>query len=134
MSGFERLEKAVEGQKDVALRQTVDYLLSRKDMEQKYLNEEKTLGEMVDFIHNKAKKHLKNGWTYITNEVVFAWAIMYFALPNELLKIDRNKSVQNQIKTSQENKNNNVISIEKGKKIVEKKKKIEQLSLFGGVV
>ena len=103
-------------------------------MEQKYLNEEKTLEEMVDFIHNKAKKHLKNGWTYITNEVVFAWAIMYFALPNKLLKIDRNKSVQNQIKTSQENKNNNVISIEKGKKIVEKKKTIEQLSLFGGVV
>lgn len=94
MNGIERLQEAVKGQEDAALRQTVDYLISRKDMEQRYLNEEKNLKGMVDFIREKSKKHLKNGWTYITNEVVFAWAIMYFSLPNELLKIKENKEIQ----------------------------------------
>ena len=121
MNGIERLQETVKGQEDAALRQTVDYLISRKDMEQRYLNEEKNLKGMVDFIREKSKKHLKNGWTYITNEVVFAWAIMYFSLPNELLKIKENKE------------KNNVIPIEKGKKVIEEKKKVDQLSLFGGV-
>ena len=34
MNGIERLQEAVKGQEDAALRQTVDYLISRKDMEQ----------------------------------------------------------------------------------------------------
>ncbi len=131
MNGIERLKEAVKGQEDVALRQTVDYLISRNDMEQKYLNEEKTLKGMVDFIHDKAKKHIKSGWTYITNEVVYAWAVMYFALPNELLKIKEKKELKKESKKETTGKNN-VISIEKGKKVIEEKKKVEQLSLFGG--
>ena len=133
MNGIERLQEAVKNQEDAALRQTVDYLISRKDMEQRYLNEEKNLKGMVDFIREKSKKHLKNGWTYITNEVVFAWAIMYFSLPNELLKIKENKEIHK--KTNKEVKEkNNVIPIEKGKKVIEEKKKVDQLSLFGGVI
>lgn len=131
MNGIERLKEAVKGQEDVALRQTVDYLISRNDMEQKYLNEEKTLKGMVDFIHDKAKKHIKSGWTYITNEVVYAWAVMYFALPNELLKIKEKKELKKESKKETTGKNN-VISIEKGKKVIEEKKKVEQLSLFRG--
>ena len=132
MNGIERLQEAVKGQEDAALRQTVDYLISRKDMEQRYLNEEKNLKGMVDFIRGKSKKHLKNGWTYITNEVVFAWAIMYFSLPNELLKIKENKEIQKKPNKEVKQKNN-VIPIEKGKKVIEEKKKVDQLSLFGGV-
>jgi len=132
MNGIERLQEAVKGQEDAALRQTVDYLISRKDMEQRYLNEEKNLKGMVDFIREKSKKHLKNGWTYITNEVVFAWAIMYFSLPNELLKIKENKEIQKKPNKEVKEKNN-VIPIEKGKKVIEEKKKVDQLSLFGGV-
>ena len=132
MNGIERLQEAVKGQEDAALRQTVDYLISRKDMEQRYLNEEKNLKGMVDFIREKSKKHLKNVWTYITNEVVFAWAIMYFSLPNELLKIKENKEIQKKPNKEVKEKNN-VIPIEKGKKVIEEKKKVDQLSLFGGV-
>ena len=132
MNGIERLQEAVKGQEDAALRQPVDYLISRKDMEQRYLNEEKNLKGMVDFIREKSKKHLKNGWTYITNEVVFAWAIMYFSLPNELLKIKENKEIQKKPNKEVKEKNN-VIPIEKGKKVIEEKKKVDQLSLFGGV-
>ena len=43
MTGFDRLKEQVKDQKDKALVQTVDYLLSREDMEQRYLNEEKNI-------------------------------------------------------------------------------------------
>ena len=39
MTGFERLKEQVKDQEDKALLQTVEYLLSREDMEQKYLHE-----------------------------------------------------------------------------------------------
>ena len=43
MTGFDRLKEQVKDQKDKALVQTVEYLLSREDMEQRYLNEEKNI-------------------------------------------------------------------------------------------
>lgn len=64
--------------------------------------------------------------------MVFAWAIMYFSLPNELLKIKENKEIQKKPNKEVKEKNN-VIPIEKGKKVIEEKKKVDQLSLFGGV-
>ena len=36
MTGFERLKEQVKDQEDKALVQTVDYLLSREDMEQRF--------------------------------------------------------------------------------------------------
>ena len=137
MTGFERLKEQVKDQENKALLQTVDYLLSREDMEQKYLNPEKTIEEMAKFIHDKGIKYMKNGWNYITNEVVYAWAIMYFSLPNSFLKIekkDADKS-KNKTKTSSKkvNSKNNVVSLEKAKENMEKKKETAQISLFGGV-
>ena len=35
-----------------------------------------------------AQKHANNGWNCVTNEIVYAWAVMYFSLPNKLLKIE----------------------------------------------
>ena len=137
MTGFERLKEQVKDQEDKALVETVDYLLSREDMEQRYLNEEKTLEEMAQFIRNKARKYMKNGWNYITNEVVYAWAIMYFSLPNSFLKIEKKDTNNNKNKTKTSSKKasskNNVVSLEDAKKNMEKKKEIEQISLFGGV-
>ena len=135
MTGFERLKKQMEGQKDPALKQTVEYLLSRDDMEEKYLNEEKNINEMAKFIRSKGQKHYTNGWNYITNEVVYAWAIMYFSFPNTFLKINdvpkQNTNENN--KPPKHNKNkNNVISIEDAKKQIENKKEVAQISLFGG--
>lgn len=136
MNGFERLQEQVKDQEDMALKQTVDYLISRKDMEQKYLKEEKTLEGMCDFIKSKGNKHCRNGWNYITNEVVFAWAIMYWSLPDKFLqistptkKVETKKSAANQ----KENTKNNVVSLQKAKQEIEKKKEVAQLSLFGGV-
>ena len=135
MTGFDRLKEQVKDQKDKALVQTVDYLLSREDMEQRYLNEEKNIEEMAKFIRNKARKYMKNGWNYITNEVVYAWAIMYFSLPNSFLKIEKKDTTKNKEKAEASIKKvtakNNIVSLEDAKKNMNKKKETEQISLFG---
>jgi len=78
MNGFDRLKEQIKDQKDVALKQVIEYLVSREDMEPKYLNEEKSVEGMCKFIRSKGNSHSKNGWNFITNEVVYAWAIMYY--------------------------------------------------------
>ena len=139
MSGFERLRKMLDEwiekhKEDEAFKQTVNYLLGRDDLEPKFLNEEKTLEGLNQFIQERGRKHLLNGWCYITNEVVYAWAVMYFSLPNSFLKI-KEKQVKNVSKenTKEIAPKNNVISIEKAKEKIEEKKNA-QLSLFGGAV
>lgn len=138
MNGFERLKEQVKDQDDKALLQTIDYLLSRDEMEQMYLNKEKTVEEMAKFIHDKGIKYMKNGWNYITNEVVYSWAIMYFSLPNSFLKIEKKNATESKSKTEKSSKNknikNNIVSLEKAKENMEKKKETAQISLFGGVV
>lgn len=130
MNGFDRLKEEIKDQEDIALRQTVDYLLSRDDMEPKYLNEEKSLEGMCNFIKSRAHKHIRNGWGYVTNEIVYAWAVMYYSLPNQLLKIDSSKSKNATTKSTISK--NNVVSLEDAKKKIEEKKEVTQLSLFGG--
>ena len=127
MNGFDRLKEQMEGQEDHALQEVVNYLLTREDMEPRYLNEEKTLERMCDFIKEKARKNAKNGWNFVSNEIVFAWAIMYFSLPDSLLQISplTPKKVE---KPKKDESKNNVISIEQAKNIQKEK----QLSLFGG--
>ena len=136
MNGFERLKEQVKDQEDMALKQTVDYLITREDMEQKYLQENKTIEGMCKFIREKGTKYLRNGWNYITNEVVYAWAIMYFSLPDKFLGINEpvKKAETNKNTSIQENSKNNIVSLEKAKKELEKKKEVSQLSLFGGAI
>lgn len=134
MNGFEKLRTQIKDEKDIATKEVVKYLETRKELEEDYLNKEKTITQMREFIREKADKFKENGWAYITDPVVLSWAVMYFSLPNEFLKIK-----YKQITSKKENKNtsnsdkNNVISLEKVKKEIEKKKKVEQISLFGGV-
>ena len=129
MTGFERLKEQIKGQKDPALLQTVEYLLSRNDLEEKYLSEDKNIKDMAEYIKSKGKKHCTNGWNYITNEVVYAWAVMYFSLPNAFLNISNSESK----KVKQSSKSNNVIEIETAKEKISNKKEVAQISLFGGV-
>ena len=131
MTGIQRLEEMIEDQEDTALKQTVNYLISRKDMESKYLNEQKTLKKMCEFIKSKANNHIKNGWNYITNEVVYAWAVMYFLLPDEFLKI-KTKENNNKISKNSSSSPNNIVSLENAKQKIKQKKEAEQLNLFGG--
>lgn len=138
MNGFERLKTMLAehlgDKQDEALSHTVEYLLERKDLEPKYLSEEKTIKGLEDFIHSKGMKHYRNNWCYITDEVVFAWAVMYFALPNSFLKIKSEKDTKTSKKTTKTSETkNNVIPIEEAKKIIQEKQPA-QISLFGGAV
>lgn len=128
MNGYDRIKNMVKDQKDEALKQTVNYLLSRTDLEQKFLNEDKNLDEMCKFIKNKGQQHCRNGWNYITNELVYAWAVMYFSLPNSFLKIKSTSTKSTPNKPANTPAKDNVIPIEKAKE------KVKQLSLFGGAV
>lgn len=43
MEGIKRIKEMAEGQKDFVLLEVVKYLVSREDMDEKYLNKEKKL-------------------------------------------------------------------------------------------
>ena len=89
MTGIERLKKLVEGQEDKALLKIITYLTSREDLDVFYLNEEKSLKQMVDYIKDLAKKQAKNGYCYVDDEEVYKWAVTYFSKSNEELNIKK---------------------------------------------
>ena len=60
MTGFDRLKEQVKDQKDKALVQTVEYLLSREDMEQRYLNEEKNIERSEE---RRVGKECRSRWS-----------------------------------------------------------------------
>lgn len=91
MNGIERIRVLSSEIKDNALLKIIEYLLSREDMNEKYLNEDKSLKQMVDFIKTLAQKEAKNGMAMIEDEVVYGWAIHYWDESNESLKLEKAK-------------------------------------------
>lgn len=87
MEGIDRIKALAAEVKDNALLKIVEYLITREDMNDKYLNEEKTLKQMVDFIRLQAQQQAKDGMAMIQDEVVYGWAIHYFDESNEKLKL-----------------------------------------------
>ena len=116
MSGIERLKRLVEGQENKSLLKIVNYLLTRDDLDSNYLNEEKTLKNMVDYIKSEAKKQAKDGYCYVEDEIVYEWAINYFSKTDDELEIK---------KTTISTKIN-----EEKKEIIPEKEIFGQLSLF----
>lgn len=101
MNGIERLKVLAEGQDDKALLKVVDYLLTREDLDKYYLNEEKSLKNMVDYIKETARKQCKNVYCYVEDEVVYEWAADYFIKTDEELGI---KKINTRIPNEMENK------------------------------
>lgn len=92
MEGLERIKILSQEIKDKPLLKIIDYLLSRTDMNEKYMNEEKSLKQMIEFIKSKAKEKATNGVAVIEDEVVYGWAIHYFDEKNEDLNLSKNNS------------------------------------------
>lgn len=88
MTGIERLRILSEGTKNQALIKVIDYLETRKDMYEKYLNEEKTPEQMWQYITKKAKEQSINNCAVIDDRVVYVWAISYFLAANESLNLN----------------------------------------------
>lgn len=136
MSGIERLEEMIKGQKDKYLIKIVDYLKTRIELYRYFLNEEKNLKNMSVYIKNLARKRAKNGVAVVEDETVYKWAVDYF------IKTDKELGLESAKKT------NEVINIEKieeralrdefgsifgddnSKKIEDEENDIEQISLF----
>lgn len=106
MDGFERIKLMEKEINNPFLTKIVKYLLTRNDMEKMFLNEEKTLNEMLEYIEYKAfklcendKKSLSNGkgkysCLAIDDNSVYTWAILYFTFTNEKLGIKEIKKQQ----------------------------------------
>lgn len=88
MTGIERLRILSEGTKNQALIKVIDYLETRKDMYEKYLNEEKTPEQMWQYITKKAKEQSINNCAVIDDRVVYVWAISYFLATNGSLNLN----------------------------------------------
>ena len=136
MEGIERIKQLAAEIKDEALLEIINYLTSREDMNEKYLNEEKSLKQMVDFIKSKAKEKAKDGMAMIKDDVVFGWAIHYFDETNENLGLNTKpvkvESAPTQNETSDTNEEIEKIEI-KNKPVHSSKKKYVaegQLTLF----
>lgn len=139
MTGIERLQELVAGQEDSALKQVVDYLCSRKDLSDKYLNPEKDLNGMASYIKNKARLQAKGGWNFVNDKVVYSWAVTYFLFSDSSLGIKKpevkkqtKKNKDKESKTVEKNtKDNNIIDINTAKTKIQKPP-VEQITLFGG--
>ncbi len=109
MDGIERIKTLSSEIKDSDLLKIIEYLLSRNDMDEKYLNEEKSLAQMVKFINDTAKaeidkKKKKDGFagSFFSDDTVYGWAIHYWDEPNSKLglpleipkKIEEQKNVE----------------------------------------
>ncbi len=129
MDGLERIKVLSSEVKDKALLKIVDYLLSRQDMSDKYLNEEKSLKQMIKFIKDCAHKEAKNGVAMIEDEVVYGWAIHYWDETNENLNISKEKPPKKAENIKEKEKDN--VKVSKTKKKAEKNWNPEgQLTLF----
>ncbi len=132
MKGIERIKILSSDIKDEQLKSIIDYLLSRTDMNDKYLNEEKSLSQMIKFIMREANEKLKKisisggSVAYATDEMVFGWAIHYWDESNSNLNLDNKKE-------EEENDTNSPVKSVQNKRKPDKKEEWVsegQLTLF----
>lgn len=91
MEGIERIKKLSQEQKDTNIKKVAEYLINREDLNEKFLNEEKNLTDMWDYIKKQAKEKAINGCAVIEDEEVYGLAVHYFDETNETLGIKTDK-------------------------------------------
>lgn len=125
MTGVERLKSMIEeGPLKKPLFKIYMYLKTRNDMDAKFLNPEKSMTQMYDYIKEQVRKQAVDGVAMIEDAVVYGLAIHYFDESNEDLGL--NKKVVEKIIKKTENISNAVQNIIP----TPKKEEREQLSLF----
>lgn len=153
MDGIKRINEMANGQKDFVLLEIVKYLTSRIDMDEKYLNIEKSLkgmakyiqGEIIKGFCNKmntdnpenfaqevkyGKKNLKCLVVGMSEQRTFELAINYFNKSNKELGIKEEKKEIQKINDSSDDKFGSIFDSLQENNIEEKKEEIEQISLF----
>lgn len=122
MEGVERLKGMLGGSFQKPLLKIFMYLKTREDMDEKYLNPEKSLEQMYEYIKSEAKKQAVNNVAVIDDTVVYSLAIHYFDETNESLGLVK-KEVK---KNTQNNKLEDKAPLNKSDKEEQK----EQISFF----
>ena len=155
MEGIKRIKEMAKGQKDEVLLEIVKYLIDRTDMDMYYLNEEKNLKEMVEYIIKEIlndfckRNNTKNPIEYakstvnnmkvlpinFSNEKTFELAIRYFRKSNKELGIKKKEEKKQEVKINnkKENEFGSIFEnqeVNKNKKEEKEKKEIEQISFF----
>lgn len=130
MEGIKRLSEMVKNQKDKYLIKVVSYLILQEDMNEYYLNEEKNLKDMAEYIKKLAKKEAINGVAIIEDETVYQWAKEYFQTSNQELGIENKVVKTNNEKNNNNNNINSKFGSIFGNKEIKKEQEIEQISLF----
>lgn len=125
MTGIERLKNLSENSKIPGLLKVIDYLATRKDMYEKYLNEEKTPDQLWQYIRNKAKTLQEDDCVFLDDKIVYAWAISYFLFSNEHLGIKKQQEKEQKPKKQASKK---IVNIETIKE--KEKSNTSQISLF----
>lgn len=95
MDGIERIKVLSSEVTNKPVLKIVNYLLSREDMNDKYLNEEKSLGQMISFIKSEAQKSAEDGCAMLEDEEVYSLAIHYWDESNETLGLNKKESKNN---------------------------------------
>lgn len=116
MNGVERLKKLAEGQEDTSLLRVIEYLVNIDDMDEMFLNEDKSLKSMVDYIKGEARKLAKDGYCWVEDATVYEWAVNYWSKTDDELWIKKPVVAP-------------ILKVEK-KEVVPEVKEYGQLSLF----
>lgn len=122
MTGVERLKSMIEeGPLKKPLFKIYMYLKTRTDMDEKYLNSEKSMTQMYDYIKEQVRKQASDGVAMIEDAVVYGLAIHYFDESNEDLGLTK-KAIETK----------KVEQIKEIPKVEEPKEDDNQISFFGG--
>ena len=118
MKGVDRLKKLAEGQENPSLLKVIEYLVDIDELDEMYINVDKSLKSMVDYIKNQANKLSKDGYCWVEDTTVYEWAVNYWSKSDEELGI---KKITPTPKTKTEVTRDEVIP---------EVKRVGQLSLF----
>lgn len=88
-NGIEKIKTLASKEKNLSIKKVADYLVTRSDMDEKYLNENKDLEKMWSYITERAKKQAVNGVACINDEEIYNWAIHYWDESEEDLKNEK---------------------------------------------
>lgn len=91
MKGIERIKQFFENEKDPNIKKVAEYLMNREDMNDEFLNEEKNLTDMWNYIRDQAKEKAVNGCAVLEDQDVYNLAVHYFDETNEVLGISKTK-------------------------------------------
>ena len=108
MNGYEKIKELYlkEANKDKSLSQIVKHLMQQPNMNELYLNEDKNLEDMMDFINKKAKEQAVNSVAVIPDTEVYDWAVLYFSKSNDELGLTK-KQAPTKTKPKEETKEDN---------------------------